>query len=705
MDSDVQSTAESGYCLKRETQQTQTQTEISTSEEAIQTDPPRTREISVQTCDIPNTNGCYPVWIKCGVGLIGMIVCVLVLYGMNGYISCSKNESVGSSGQCVKCQCHHINRENPQDNTDDVTYLHISNEIAHMKENNKNLTVKLQNLTIEQQQLKTHLEERRIAQNQSETRLNKCKVDLENTNTTLNSKVKQCEIKNKDLEDKILKYKTIDKYKGDGDTILNLTSCKSENDSSNAILKKKIQEFEASEYDLKQKLTRSEELKHRVVTKLNFFKQKVTKKDKDINEFGERLGRSAREIKELKSSALKLKAENKNLTEVVKMLKKHNDFAKLSEHELNQTIIETESINNKLRNKNRDLQNSNEDLKKKTKILETTGQKLNQTLKQMEQSKHEVNEKLKTTLEEITEKDNYIKETMQSLQTAETTIREQNTMLEEAMLNKEKVIGLEKETAKLNKEKDDLTTSKEICETRRAALMDASGARNNIKLTKMEDYSHENLAIEFREIYDEEYSNADDELAALQNATKVKNTEYYLLNIVKMAYQLCSTYATEHKQSINESVTSIGVKAYYKNEKQNNSQETVRRVSIGHLMSTLELDEIANLTLWTAIRLQKPIIEVLSEIMVNRFEIEPEKQPQMMKYIRKCLEVCWMMNMHSDPIFVKFEDVTDSAIFDTKTYKVYNNGGKFLDFIVWPPVYAYEGGILIKKGFAEGKEN
>ena len=70
--------------------------------------------------------------------------------------------------------------------------------------------------------------------------------------------------------------------------------------------------------------------------------------------------------------------------------------------------------------------------------------------------------------------------------------------------------------------------------------MAASGMRNNIKLTKMEEYSHEKLAVEFREIYDEEYSNADDELRKLQNATKVMNTEKYLLRIVKVSFNFRS---------------------------------------------------------------------------------------------------------------------------------------------------------------------
>ena len=98
------------------------------------------------------------------------------------------------------------------------------------------------------------------------------------------------------------------------------------------------------------------------------------------------------------------------------------------------------------------------------------------------------------------------------------------------------------------------------------------------------------------------------------------------------------------------------------------------------------------------------LFQVLSEIIASEFEIDAEKQPNLMSYVRKCLELCWMMNMHSHPIVVKFEDTTDPVIFDRKTYKTYENDGEFLDFIVWPPVYAYEGGKLISKGIAEGTD-
>ena len=68
--------------------------------------------------------------------------------------------------------------------------------------------------------------------------------------------------------------------------------------------------------------------------------------------------------------------------------------------------------------------------------------------------------------------------------------------------------------------------------------MAATGSRDNIKLSKMEDYSHEKLAVEFREIYDEKYTNADDELRELQNVTKVNTPENYLLQIVKVGCSL-----------------------------------------------------------------------------------------------------------------------------------------------------------------------
>ena len=60
--------------------------------------------------------------------------------------------------------------------------------------------------------------------------------------------------------------------------------------------------------------------------------------------------------------------------------------------------------------------------------------------------------------------------------------------------------------------------------------------------------------------------------------------------------------------------------------------------------------------------------------------------------------------MHPSPIFLKFEEVTDLTLFDTRTYKTYLKAGKYLDYVVWPPLHSHEGGKLISKGIAQGKE-
>ena len=75
----------------------------------------------------------------------------------------------------------------------------------------------------------------------------------------------------------------------------------------------------------------------------------------------------------------------------------------------------------------------------------------------------------------------------------------------------------------------------------------------------------------------------------------------------------------------------------------------------------------------------------------------------MMKYIDKCLELCWMMTMNKPPVYIKFIKPSETELFDNTIFRPFLHSGVHLNYIVWPPVYLHEAGGLISKGIAEGK--
>lgn len=63
----------------------------------------------------------------------------------------------------------------------------------------------------------------------------------------------------------------------------------------------------------------------------------------------------------------------------------------------------------------------------------------------------------------------------------------------------------------------------------------------------------------------------------------------------------------------------------------------------------------------------------------------------------KCLELCWLMNMHNPPVALGLPPAKDSP-FDGTFYKEYTRTGTTVDFVVWLPLLLHENGPLLQKG-------
>lgn len=63
----------------------------------------------------------------------------------------------------------------------------------------------------------------------------------------------------------------------------------------------------------------------------------------------------------------------------------------------------------------------------------------------------------------------------------------------------------------------------------------------------------------------------------------------------------------------------------------------------------------------------------------------------------KCLELCWLMNMHNPPVALGLPPTKDSP-FDGTFYKEYTRTGTTVDFVVWLPLLLHKNGPLLQKG-------
>ena len=68
-------------------------------------------------------------------------------------------------------------------------------------------------------------------------------------------------------------------------------------------------------------------------------------------------------------------------------------------------------------------------------------------------------------------------------------------------------------------------------------------------------------------------------------------------------------------------------------------------------------------------------------------------------YVEACIKLCWFMSVQDPPLslYNKLSKVFDSDIFSD-----YTDSGKYMDFVVWPALYLYDGGPILRKGVAQG---
>lgn len=70
----------------------------------------------------------------------------------------------------------------------------------------------------------------------------------------------------------------------------------------------------------------------------------------------------------------------------------------------------------------------------------------------------------------------------------------------------------------------------------------------------------------------------------------------------------------------------------------------------------------------------------------------------------KCLELCWLMNMHNPPVALGLPPAKDSP-FDGTFYKEYTRTGTTVDFVVWLPLLLHKNGPLLQKGVLQPNQS
>lgn len=85
--------------------------------------------------------------------------------------------------------------------------------------------------------------------------------------------------------------------------------------------------------------------------------------------------------------------------------------------------------------------------------------------------------------------------------------------------------------------------------------------------------------------------------------------------------------------------------------------------------------------------------------MFQKFKsVKKDIKEDLQTYVESCLEVCWYSSINEPPMHYGFD-----AEEQTDDFREYTQGGKAVDFVVWPAMYLFINGPILYKGVAQYK--
>ncbi|KAK3593600.1 hypothetical protein CHS0354_018697 [Potamilus streckersoni] len=169
------------------------------------------------------------------------------------------------------------------------------------------------------------------------------------------------------------------------------------------------------------------------------------------------------------------------------------------------------------------------------------------------------------------------------------------------------------------------------------------------------------LSEQFSELYDNEWTDAFDELQKIFGDKEDKEVISYLLRLLldenKVPPELFKTIKDAIKSTAPKYIKDVQV----------------------HVQSHLKK--------WLPF---KSLEDCLEAVNVKR-------------YIDKCTEVCWYMSVQDPQLFMEGDQSPEGKL-DSSKYREYTKKGPYEEFVVWPVLYLYRGGPMLSKGVAQGSK-
>ncbi|KAK3580467.1 hypothetical protein CHS0354_035511 [Potamilus streckersoni] len=287
------------------------------------------------------------------------------------------------------------------------------------------------------------------------------------------------------------------------------------------------------------------------------------------------------------------------------------------------------------------------------------------------------------------EKGQQVKEGRHGFRTSTTDISYRSRKREKDY--KKTIARLEAEVRQLRKENQTLLT-------RLSEIGSYQFTENNPNVADLSDANRpQKLADQFSELYDNEWTDAFEHLSEVDDSPE-EETVRRLLNILQKIYAICLESTRKKDNDLRDKIVAyIGVCDEEKDE-------------------FVVMEKMRNLGELRLKNLEKNIDLVTKDVR-QQVDGQPHGNlhESLYKYIDRCIRLCWLMSIKRPEMHIDFGDNPRyegecnggnkvPSLFDMTKFRSYTRIGMYVDYIVWPALYLYKDGPIIRKGVAQGLE-
>ncbi|KAK3594515.1 hypothetical protein CHS0354_030862 [Potamilus streckersoni] len=205
------------------------------------------------------------------------------------------------------------------------------------------------------------------------------------------------------------------------------------------------------------------------------------------------------------------------------------------------------------------------------------------------------------------------------------------------------------------------------------------------------------LAEKMQELYDNKWTDAFDELKI--NNYAEEETISMLLKILMETHKVCKEMTFSRYDKIKEACSYVEFSSAAGDEDKPEDKTAAK-----NKLSIVLQQDIKTIWRESSKILFKDTSPIIEKKVADKLDFSLLEMKQIQVYLKECIEICWMMNLQEKPMHldINVQMKEGHHYFDSDKFRSFTETGQHVAFVVWPALYLFEGGPLLKKGVAQG---